>query len=506
MSAARTCWHWALGLALAAVPWPVLHAQMMGKMEIVSRFDHDGQGWLTTAERAEARAALNGEGRRSWGWGDASFAPATPGQKLTPTDVHRYGEEPLFDLNTLRTIFIYFDDKDWEQELADFYRTDVDVPATVIVDGQTYADVGVHFRGMTSFRMVDAGHKRSMDLAFDFLHKKQRLVGYRKLELLNSAADPTFLRSALYMHIMREYVPAPKVNYVRVVINGESWGVYVNEEHLTAEFTQDAVGYAKSMRWKVPGSPRARGGLEYLGDDPAPYRRIYEIKSADTPEAWHALIHLCKVLNTTPPEQLQAALAPLLDVDGALRFLAVDKALINNDGYWVRSSDYSIFTDAQGRFHVTSHDANETLRPTEEMGWGRFDGSPDDLVRPDSVELDPLNGARDPTKALLYRLLAVPELRARYLAYVRDVAQRWLDWNRLGPLAQRYQAVIASSVKLDTHKLYPTEAFSASVTRDNVLTPDGSPIAVPGLGLKSFAEQRRAYLLAWHENRSKSGT
>ena len=42
---------------------------------------------------------------------------------------------------------------------------------------------------------------------------------------------------------------------------------------------------------------------------------------------WKALIDLCKVLNQTPPDQLEAALRPILDIDGVLWFLAVDNAL-----------------------------------------------------------------------------------------------------------------------------------------------------------------------------------
>jgi hypothetical protein len=460
------------------------------KSGIVAQFDANHDGWLNAAERKAARASIGKRYERFDRGVDA--VTKTTGQMLTPASVKHYGAEPLYDLATLRTLFITFQERDWEQELSDFYRTDADVPATVVVDNQTLHNVGVHFRGWTSFQMVGAGQKRSMDLAVDFLDKQQALLGYRKLELLNSAADPTFLRSALYMHIMRAYIPAPQVNYLRLVINGEDWGIYVNQQHLTAEFTRDAVKFSAAARWKIPGSPRGRGGLEYLGDNPAPYRQIYDLKSADKPESWAALIRLCRVLNTTPPERLQAALAPLLDIDGVLKFLAVEKALINNDGYWTRASDYSLFTDANGQFHVAPHDANETLRPAESMGRGRFSGGGET----DSVKLDPLAGADEPSKALLYRLLAVPALKQRYLALVRDVAEQWLRWDRLGPLAQRYQSVIAADVALDTHKLFSTEAFSRAVDVDNAVEAYGGPIDPPLLSLKSFAAQRRAYLLA----------
>ena len=106
-------------------------------------------------------------------------------------------------------------------------------------------------------------------------------------------------------------------------------------------------------------------------------------------------------------------------------------------------------------------------------GFGPGGGGPD---------LDPLVGLNDPGKPLRSKLLAVPALKARYMTYVRDVAERWLDWNKLGPLAKRYQAVIADEVKLDTRKLYSSEAFEAGLEAGED-------------SLRRFVEQRREFLL-----------
>ena len=38
----------------------------------------------------------------------------------------------------------------------------------------------------------------------------------------------------------------------------------------------------------------------------------------------------------------------MLDVDGALKFLALDVALVNSDGFWARASDYSIYRTRRG--------------------------------------------------------------------------------------------------------------------------------------------------------------
>ena len=87
-------------------------------------------------------------------------------------------------------MFLEFDGQDWEAQLTDFYHSDVELPATLIVDGRKYPKVGVHFRGMSSFMMVREGHKRSLNVSLDFVDPKQRLYGYKTLNLLNSHEDP----------------------------------------------------------------------------------------------------------------------------------------------------------------------------------------------------------------------------------------------------------------------------------------------------------------------------
>jgi hypothetical protein len=359
--------------------------------------------------------------------------------------------------------------------------------------------------------MVPEGLKRSLNLSFDFVDEKQALDGYRTLNLLNSNGDPTFVRAVLYTEIARQYLPTPKMNYMRVAINGESWGIYINAEQFNRDFTRENFGSTGGARWKVPGSPGGRGGMEYLGDDPAAYKRIYEIKTKDDPKSWADLIKMFRVLNETPPDKLEAALQPLLDVDGVLKFLALENALVNSDGYWERASDYSIYQDVKGRFHVIAHDLNEGLAE-EGMGrgfpppggFGPPPGAPQDpppgrpggpppgpgrggfgrggFGRGGGVDLDPLVGLNDSTKPLRSKLLAVPALRERYLSHVRDIAQKWLDWKTLEPRVRQYQALIRDDVKADTRKLYSVEAFDSEVS--------GSERS-----LESFVNRRRAFLL-----------
>ena len=132
-----------------------------------------------------------------------------------------YPDKGLYEPTVLRTVFLEFENKDWEKELQDFHGTDVEVPATLIVDGKKYSNVGVHFRGMSSYMMVPMGGKRSLNLSMDLADSKQQLYGCKTLNLLNSHDDGSQLSTVLYSHIARQYMPAPKANVVKVVINGD---------------------------------------------------------------------------------------------------------------------------------------------------------------------------------------------------------------------------------------------------------------------------------------------
>jgi len=516
--------------------------------KLVDQYDRDGDGRLNAEERADARTATpetpgpgqRGPGQRGPGGGPGFPGrgmqdPPQPGKHIEPADVTPVdGDVEFYDTSVLRTIFLNFENADWEAELSDFNNTDVEVPATMVVDGKTYHDVGIHFRGMSSYFMVPAGFKRSLNVAVDFVHEDQRVGGYKTLNLLNANGDPSLMSSVLYSNIARDFIPAPKANFVKVVINGEFWGVYVNVQQFNKDFIQENYDSRKGARWKVSGSPNGDGGLRYLGTNIDDYRSRYELKSNEDKQAWQDLINLCRVLGETPVDELEAALEPILDIDAALWFLALDVALINSDGYWVRASDYSIFLDADHKFHLIPHDMNEAFhgamsgpggrpgggpggRPGERDRPGRGEGPGSDPVRgPDGrrgpggmrgpgrpgeagLTLDPLVAIEDPNKPLRSRLLQVPALRAKYLSFVRTIAEQSLTWEKIGPMVAEARDLLSSELADDTRKLSKFEDFQAAMSDDlsEAAPTAGVANAQPtrAMSIRVFVEQRSAFLM-----------
>lgn len=520
--------------------------------KILSEFDRDGNHMLDKDERQAAREALKAQpqGRQGprGGFSPGGFGPGgpmsgrapgppgfgrrgdqptpEPGAHIEPSGVKSYPDAALYEPSILRTLFLNFENSDWEAELQEFHGTDVDVPATLTVDGTTYPNVGVHFRGMSSYMGVAPGYKRSLNVSLDLADSAQRLYGYKTLNLLNSHEDPSFLSTVLYSHIARQFMPAPRSNFVRVVINGENWGVYVNVQQFNKEFTEENYKDSKGQRWKVRGNPGADGGLRYLGDNVDDYKQRFELKSNGGEKAWKSLIALCRTLNQTPLDELEAAAAPILDIDEVLWFLALDVALINNDGYWVRASDYSIYLDSGGKFHMIPSDMNEAFHGAMPFGFGpggpggpgrndrgpgpgrrpgpggsgagppgrgpgvaagaqgnpiqipgggpvgpNFGGPPNNGPRGQGggpprgagVQLDPLVGIEDPREPLRSRLLAVPSLRAKYLDHIRTIAEKSLDWTELQPVVDQYRSLIENELRADTRKLSSLEEFETAL-------------------------------------------
>ena len=91
--------------------------------------------------------------------------------------------------------------------------------------------------------------------------------------------------------------------------------------------------------------------------------------------------------------------------------------------------------------------------------------------------------------------------------HVREIADKSLDWNELGPIVAEQRKLIEEPIKRDTRKLGTTEAFLSATA------PEATPAAKPEdkekgsarepsrreTSLRDFADKRRDYLLNYKE-------
>jgi spore coat protein CotH len=377
-------------------------------------------------------------------------------------------QNDIYNISTLHTLILNFTQSDWWQQLENNAEADENIIAALTYENEVLDSVGVHFRGMTSYRMTNNSKKKSFNIEIDWV-KKQSLMGYEELNLINCFNDPTFMREVLYSNICRQVLPSAKVNFIKLEINGENWGIYANVQQLDGKFINDWFPSNDGTRWRggvnfgnggniEPGGGgpnNIKSALNYLGADTTNYAIAYEIKNTRQENPWESLIHTCDVLNNTPLEQLPVELPKVLDVDRALWLCAFEILFNDNDGYVFKSgSDYYLYDDPEtGRIHLIQYDANECMLkemmmgngPRENQQWSVFYKSNDSGV------------------PIMYRLMQIPEYRQRYLAHVRSILKNYLNEEYLFNKIDAHKELIEYEVKQDSKKLYSNQQFDSGI-------------------------------------------
>src|SRR3954463_6844764 len=109
------------------------------------------------------------------------------------------------------------------------------IAGTVREGGHTWTNVGIHLKGMGSFRNVD--EKPSFALKFDKYLPDQDYCGLTKLMLNNSLQDQTYLAELVATGLFRDAgVPSARVTHCRVRLNGQDLGLYVAIEAMNKRF------------------------------------------------------------------------------------------------------------------------------------------------------------------------------------------------------------------------------------------------------------------------------
>ena len=161
--------------------------------------------------------------------------------------------------------------------------------------------------------------------------------------------------------------------------------------------------------------------------------------------------------------KLEADLPSIFNIDRALWQLAVSNVFMDDDGYIHKGGDFSIYQDINERFHLISHDNNESFRFGRERrgrggGGGRGPGgwSWGELT---SGMVSPTTHAGNAARPVINRLLAIPKWKARYIAHIRTVTDEWLKWEVLEPVINEYHTLIDDEVRNDDKKLCQLSKF-----------------------------------------------
>ena len=206
------------------------------------------------------------------------------------------------------------------------------VPGTVHADGQTYTNVGIHLKGVATFRPID--DQPSLTLNFAKFTSKQRFHGLRKIHLNNGKEDPTFLCEAISAEMFAQAeLPVARVTHARVSLNGRYLGPYVVIEGFTAEFL------ARYFQ-KTEGNLYDSG---FRHDITEPLEKL----SGKKPHDWSDLEKLASAAAMPDLEKRWAELSRVIETNSFARYLAMQVLTANWDGYAMYKNNYRVYHDPQ---------------------------------------------------------------------------------------------------------------------------------------------------------------
>ena len=139
-------------------------------------------------------------------------------------------EDRLFDTSAVHTLDIVMDD--WDAFLETCAGEEY-ADCTVVIDGETYANVAIRAKGNTSLTQVEnyGNDRYSFKIEFDHYDSGLTYHGLDKLSLNNIIQDNSYLKDSLTYQMMGWFgVAVPLCSYVWITVNGEDWGLYLAVE------------------------------------------------------------------------------------------------------------------------------------------------------------------------------------------------------------------------------------------------------------------------------------
>jgi len=209
------------------------------------------------------------------------------------------------------------------------------VPARVRVDDREYEEVAVHVKGSQgSVRPFD--DKPALTLSFNKFASEQRLFGLRKIHLNNSVQDPTYLCEYLTGELFRRAgVPATRVAWATVEVNGRKLGLFVLKEGFAKEFL--------GLHFADTHGNLYDGGLHREVDEPL------DLESGDGVKDHSDLRGLAAAAHVADPAERWQRLGRVLDVDRFVPFMAMEILTDHIDGYCLMQNNYRVYFDGPSK-------------------------------------------------------------------------------------------------------------------------------------------------------------
>ena len=322
--------------------------------------------------------------------------------------------------------------------LVDTDEDPIFVPGEVYYNGKQWYRVGLRFKGNSSLQSSwEAGIlKLSFKMDFDEYEddypqiKNQRFYGFKKFSLKNNYDDDSQMREKIAADVFKDagLAVSNTAFYTLYIDHGngpEYFGLYTLVEEvdgsvLDTQFTSDDGNLYKPE----DGSANFAEGT-FSADD-------FEKKTNEDDEDWSDIIAMFAALHddalTTTSATWRENLEAVFDVDGFIKYMAVNGIIQNWDTYGRMPHNYYLYNDPE----------------TEKLTWIPWDNNEalQDGKQGGSLALDfsDLDGDEWPLIAKIY---ADDVYKARYDELLSEVISGAFETNSIQAKYETYSALIA---------------------------------------------------------------
>jgi len=303
----------------------------------------------------------------------------------------------------------------------------------------TVENVGIRLRGNTS----RVSQKKSFKISFNTFVQGRKYKGFEKINLNGEHNDPGIIRSKLCWDLLNNSgVPAPRANHVRLYINGNYYGLYINVEHVDEQLVKHRFGNNGGNLYKC----LYPADLAFRSSDPNAYKqtngsvRVYDLKTNVEADDYTDIANLVGILNNTSISELPQKLEPVFNVNSYLRYMAMEVLSGNWDGYSYNKNNFYLYhNQATGKFELIPYDLDNTFG----IDWfGKDWGTRNIYNWAPSSENRPL------TK----RLLSIKTYRDRYTYYIKQLLSKAFSAAQLEPEINRIKAMVTPYAAEDPYR------------------------------------------------------
>lgn len=376
----------------------------------------------------------------------------------------------FFSQAMVHDVYMTFTQTNYWDSLVAYKPLDMYLKGDVTIDGVLYPNVGIKFKGNSSYS--NPSTKKPFKIDLNEYGSTSELDGLKKFNLNNGFKDPSFMREKVALDFYNQQgLAAPRCAYTRVYLNGTYWGLYMFVEEANKTFLDDRFGNKQGNMFK--GDPS--GDLKWLGATESSYYTKYELHTNETANDWSDLVNLIDNINNSGTN-FYDSLEVALNTNTFIRHWAAMNLFVNLDSYIGSGHNYFMYHDTlSDKFEWVSWDANES--------FGNFNMG---LTNTQLKNLTMYHVSTPSTnRPLVQKMLTVPS----YKQTLTDVFCQWLQYDFSNAALDSKIDSLANAIRTDVYadgiKFYSNADFETNLTSDVGMI----------MGIKTFITDRRNFLI-----------